>query len=35
MGLSNLYPDLEQHDIHLTEWRFHFYSKKNGIRNLL
>jgi hypothetical protein len=35
MGLSNLYPDLEQRYLHVTEWRFHIYSKENGIRNLL
>jgi hypothetical protein len=35
MGLSNLYPDLDQRDLHLTEWRFHIYSKENCIRNLL
>jgi len=35
MGLSNLYPDLERRDLHLTEWRFHIYSKGNSIRNLL
>jgi len=35
MGLSNLYPDLERRDLHLTEWRFHIYSKGNGIGNLL
>jgi hypothetical protein len=35
MGLSNLYPDLERRDLHLIEWRFDIYSKKNGIRNLL
>jgi hypothetical protein len=35
MGLSNLYPDLEGRDLHLTEWRFHIYSKENGIRKLL
>jgi hypothetical protein len=35
VGLSNLYPDLEQRDLNLTEWRFHIYSKENGIRNLL
>jgi hypothetical protein len=34
MGLSNLYPDLERRDLHQTEWRFHIYSKENGIRNL-
>jgi hypothetical protein len=35
MVLSNPYPDLEPRDLHLIEWRFHIYSKKNGIRNLL
>jgi len=35
MGVSNLYPYLEQRDLHLTEWRFHIYYKENGIRNLL
>jgi hypothetical protein len=35
MRLSNLYPDLERRDLHLNEWRFYIYSKKNGIRNLL
>jgi hypothetical protein len=35
MGLSNLYPDLERRDLHLIEWRFYIYSKKNSIRNLL
>jgi len=35
MAHSNRYPDLERHDIHLTEWRFHIYSKENGIRNHL
>jgi hypothetical protein len=35
MALSNLYPDLERRDLHLTEWRFRIYSKENGIRNLL
>jgi hypothetical protein len=35
MGLSNLNPDLERRDLHLSEWRFHIYSKENGIRNLL
>jgi hypothetical protein len=35
MGLSNLYPDLERRDLHLSEGRFHVYSKENGIRNLL
>jgi len=33
--LSILYPDLDLRDLHLTEWRFHIYSKENGIRNLL
>jgi len=35
MAHSNLYPDLERRDLHLTEWRCHIYSKENGIRNLL
>jgi len=35
MALSNLYADIERRDLHLTEWRFHIYSKGNGIRNLL
>jgi len=35
MALSIPYPDLERCDLHLTEWRFHIYSKGNGIRNLL
>jgi hypothetical protein len=35
MGLSNLYPDLERRDLHLTEWRFHINSKENSIRKLL
>jgi hypothetical protein len=35
MSLSNPYADLERRDIHPSEWRFHIYSKKNGIRNLL
>jgi hypothetical protein len=35
MALSNAYADLERHDVHLTEWRFHIYSKKNGIPKLL
>jgi hypothetical protein len=35
MANSNLYPDLERRDLHLTAWRFHIYSKENGIRNLL
>jgi hypothetical protein len=35
MGLSTLYPDLERRDLHLTEWRFHIYSKEKGVRNLL
>jgi hypothetical protein len=35
MGLSNLYPDLERRDLHLSEWRYHIYYKENGIRNLL
>jgi hypothetical protein len=35
MALSNPYADLERRDLHLSEWRFHIYSKENGIRNLL
>jgi hypothetical protein len=35
MALSNPYADLKRHDLNLTEWRFHNYSKENGIRNLL
>jgi len=35
MALSNLYPDLERRDLHLTERRFNIYSKENGIGNLL
>jgi len=35
MGHSNRYPDLERRDLHLTKWRFHIYSKDNGIGNLL
>jgi len=35
MALSNPYADLERRGHHLTEWRFHIYSKENGIRNLL
>jgi hypothetical protein len=30
MALSNPYADLERRDFHLTEWRFHIYSKENG-----
>jgi len=35
MALSNPYADLERREHHLTVWRFHIYSKENGIRNLL
>jgi hypothetical protein len=35
MALSNPYADLEQRDLHLTEWRFHIYSKENAIRKVL
>jgi hypothetical protein len=35
MALSNLYPDLKQRDLYLTKWRFHIYSKENGVRKLL
>jgi hypothetical protein len=35
MALSNPYPHLERRDLHLTEWRFHIYSKENSVRKLL
>jgi hypothetical protein len=35
MVLSNPYVDLERRDLHLTEWRFHIYSKENSVRKLL
>jgi len=35
MAFSNPYVDLERRDLHLTEWRFHIYSKENGVRKLL
>jgi len=35
MALSNPYADLERREHQMTEWRFHIYSKENGIRNLL
>jgi hypothetical protein len=35
MALSKPYDDLERRDFHLTEWRFHIYSKENGIQKLL
>jgi len=35
MGLSNPYADLERRDLHLSERRFHSYSKENSFRNLL
>jgi hypothetical protein len=35
MALSNPYSHLERRDLQLTEWRFHIYSKENGIRKLL
>jgi len=35
MALSILYPNLERRDLHLTEWRFHIYSKENCVRKLL
>jgi hypothetical protein len=35
MALSNPDANLERRDLHLSEWRFHIYSKKKGIRNLL
>jgi len=35
MAVSNPYTDLERGDVHLTELRFHIYSKENGVRKLL
>jgi hypothetical protein len=35
MAFSNPYTDLERRDLHLTEWGFHIYSKKNDVRKLL
>jgi len=35
MALLNPHPDLERRDVHLTEWRFHIFSKENGIRKLV
>jgi hypothetical protein len=35
MALSNPYADLEQRDLHLTEWRIHIYSKEKGFPKLL
>jgi hypothetical protein len=35
MALSNRYSGLERRDLHLTELRFHIYSKKNGFWKLL
>jgi hypothetical protein len=35
MALSNPDADIELRDLHLSEWRFHIYSKENGTRNLL
>jgi hypothetical protein len=35
MALSNQYAHIERRDVHLTEWRFHNYSKENGVRKLL
>jgi len=35
MAHSNQYADLERRDLHLSEWRFHIYSKEKGVRNLL
>jgi hypothetical protein len=35
MAISNVYADLERRDLYLTEWRFHIYSKENGIPKLL
>jgi hypothetical protein len=35
MALSNPDADLERRDLHLIEWRFHFYSNENGVRKLV
>jgi hypothetical protein len=35
MALSNPYTDLERRDLHLSEWRFHSYSKENRFWNFL
>jgi hypothetical protein len=35
MALSDSHADLERRDLHLTVWRFHIYSKENGVRKLL
>jgi hypothetical protein len=35
MALSNPDADLGRRDLHLSEWRFHIYSKENGTRILL
>jgi len=35
MALSNPYADLERREHHLTEWRFHIYSKEKGVPKLL
>jgi hypothetical protein len=35
MAFSNAYTDLERRELHLIEWRFHIYSKENGLRKLL
>jgi len=35
MALLNPHADLERRDLHLTEWRFHIYSKENGVRKLV
>jgi hypothetical protein len=35
MALSNPHADLERRDLHLSDFRFHIYSKENGIQNLL
>jgi hypothetical protein len=35
MALSSPYTNLERHDLHLTEWRCHIYSKEKGVPKLL
>jgi hypothetical protein len=35
VALANPYADLERRDLHLMEWRFHIYSKLNGVPKLV
>jgi hypothetical protein len=34
MALSKPYTNLDRRDLHETEWRFHIYSKENGVWKL-